>query len=178
MIFEQLSIPGAYLIRQKRIKDDRGVFVKTFHEELFRRAGIRMDIRESYYSISHKNVLRGMHFQKPPHHHEKLVFCMQGKVLDVFLDLRKQSPTFGKTASVELSGNEFCAVFLPKGIAHGFLSLEDDSLMYYNVSSVYSPEDDSGILWNSFGFDWKIESPVMSMRDRNFAAFSPNLCEF
>lgn len=178
MIFEDLSIPGAFLIRQKRFSDDRGVFVKTFHEGLFREAGIDVEFRESFYSTSHRNVLRGMHFQLPPQDHEKLVFCMHGKVLDVFLDLRKASPTFGKAASVELSGAEPSAVFLPKGIAHGFLSLEDDSLMYYKVSTVHSPVHDAGILWNSFGFDWGIEAPILSVRDRGFAAFDPEASGF
>lgn len=178
MNFEELPISGAYLIHQKRFEDDRGVFVKTFHDGLFRDVGIDVAFRESFYSTSHRNVLRGMHFQRPPQHHEKLVFCMRGRVLDVFLDLRKASPSFGKAASVELSGKEPCAVFLPKGIAHGFLSLEDDSLMYYKVSTVHSPEHDAGVLWNSFGYDWGIEAPIMSPRDRGFSGFDPESSGF
>ncbi len=164
-------LPGCFLLKPKRVEDARGVFVKTYHEGLYRELGIQMEIREEFYSVSRKGVVRGMHFQLPPHEHDKLVYCTRGIVHDVLLDLRK-GPGYGQVASVDISEVSGHTVFIPKGVAHGFVSLTDEALMLYKTSTVHMPESDGGILWNSFGFDWGIDMPVLSARDQQHQALA------
>ena len=145
-------LPGCFLLQPKRFEDQRGSFVKTHHEGQSETLGVNLDIKEEFYSVSHKNVVRGMHFQLPPHAHEKLVYCTRGVVTDVLLDLR-QGPVYGKVASAELSGNNAYLVFIPKGIAHGFAALTAEALMLYKTTTVHAPQSDCGIRWDSFGFE-------------------------
>jgi dTDP-4-dehydrorhamnose 3,5-epimerase len=159
------SLPGCVEIRPFFAQDDRGTFVKTFHAERFIEAGLPVDWREEFYSSSRKGVIRGMHFQTPPHDHEKLVYCMQGRVLDVVVDLRRHSPTYGRHVAVELDAAKGHGLMIPKGMAHGFLALTDDVLMAYKVTTVHEPANDAGIHWNSFGLDWGIDQPIVSARD-------------
>lgn len=169
--FKELSIKGLYLVSNFLARDERGMFVKTFHENKFHEIGFNDYFKESYYSQSFKNVIRGMHFQISPFDHEKLVYVTAGKILDVVLDLRTKSPTYGKYEIIEL--NEFKhSVFIPKGCAHGFLTLSDKATVVYNVSTVYTPEADKGVLWKSFGFSWPAEYPIVSQRDTSFPHFS------
>lgn len=162
------EISGVYIIKNRIFKDERGTFIKTFHKEEFKKNNLCDEFKESYFSVSQKNVIRGMHFQLPPNDHEKLVYVAKGKVLDVILDLRKESKTFGKSISIELSEENGYSIYIPKGLAHGFKSLEDNTIMVYNVTTVYNQESDYGILWNSFQFDWKAINPIMSERDKSF----------
>jgi dTDP-4-dehydrorhamnose 3,5-epimerase len=167
--FQELAIPDVYLIENFIAKDDRGLFVKTFHQKKLAELGLAVEFKESYYSQSVKSVIRGMHFQAPPHDHEKLVYVTQGTILDVILDLRANSPTYGKAVSMEL--NEFGhSVFIPKGCAHGFLALSKEATVVYNVTTVYSKVADKGVLWNSFGFNWPVNDPIISARDQSFPA--------
>ncbi len=166
--FEALPLVGAFLITMPRFADDRGVFVKPFNEATFGQAGIEFTLRESYYSTSAKDVIRGMHFQLPPHQHSKVVFCPQGAILDVIVDLRKESTTYGQYYAHELSADNHKAYFIPEGFAHGFKALTDDAMTYYLVSSGYNKESDTGILYNSFGFDWGVDNPIISERDLSF----------
>ncbi|MCB9047534.1 MAG: dTDP-4-dehydrorhamnose 3,5-epimerase family protein [Chitinophagales bacterium] len=163
---------GAFVIDLPAFFDDRGSFVKTFHETTLAQHGIQFSLKESYFSLSKKDVIRGMHFQTPPHQHAKIVFCPQGAILDVIVDLRKSSATYGRYYAQELSGENHKAYYIPKGFAHGFKSLTDDAITYYLVSSEYSKEHDTGILYNSFGYDWEVDSPVISERDMSFPALS------
>jgi dTDP-4-dehydrorhamnose 3,5-epimerase len=112
-----------------------------------------------------------MHFQVPPHHHSKIVFCPQGAILDVIVDLRKSSPTYGHYHAEELSADNHKAYYIPEGFAHGFRSLTDDAITYYLVSTEYSQEHDTGIRYDSIGFDWGVDKPVVSDRDLSFASF-------
>lgn len=157
-----------FVIKSSVFTDERGVFIKTFHNEFFRSIGLQTNFREEYYSISNKNVIRGMHFQTPPCDHEKLVYCVMGRVLDVIIDLRKNSDSFGQFYSIELTGSDGKIIFIPKGFAHGFCSLEDNSVMMYKVSAEYSQKNDTGIKWDSFGFQWPIKDPILSERDQSF----------
>ncbi|WP_244613344.1 dTDP-4-dehydrorhamnose 3,5-epimerase family protein [Methylosinus sp. Ce-a6] len=147
--------------------------MKTFHAETFAQLGVDFEVREEFYTTSCKGVLRGMHFQIPPHHHDKLVCCMRGRVLDVLLDLRAGAG-YGASAAVELSGDNCYEIYVPKGVAHGFLSLADDTLMLYKTSTIHAPSADRGIRWNSFGFDWGVDDPIVSRRD----AEHPSLTDF
>lgn len=159
---------GAFVIDLPAFNDERGSFVKTFHEATMLEHGIQFKLKESYFSLSKKDVIRGMHFQLPPHHHSKIVFCPQGAILDVIIDLRKDSKTFGQYYAQELSAENHKAYYIPKGFAHGFKALTDDAITYYLVSSEYSKEHDTGILYNSFDFDWETDDPVISERDLSF----------
>ena len=168
----ELEIPGCYLIQPNIFRDARGTFVKTYNWDVCREFGMEFELREEFYSVSEENVLRGMHFQIPPADHEKMVFCPKGKVRDVILDIRSDSPTFGRHLAFDLNESNGIQLFLAKGIAHGFLSLESGSLMVYKTSSVYAPDLDSGIKWDSFGCDWRTENPMVSPRDNQFPHFS------
>lgn len=171
-------LPGAHLLQPKVFTDQRGEFVKTFHYGMFADLGIPFTPVEEFFSTSRKNVLRGMHFQLPPHDHAKVVYCIAGRVLDVMLDLRKASRFFGCAVAVELSGINRHQLFMPPGLAHGFLALEDQSVMVYQTSSVHSPEHDAGIHWDSFGFAWPVADPVTSVRDENFPRFANFVSQF
>jgi dTDP-4-dehydrorhamnose 3,5-epimerase len=166
--FETLPLEGAYLITLPEFTDERGVFVKPFNNGAFQQAGINFNLKESYYSFSKKDVIRGMHFQLTPHHHSKVVYCPHGAILDVIIDLRKDSATYGQYYAHELSANNHMAYFIPEGFAHGFKALTDDAMTYYLVSSEYNKDADTGILYNSFGYDWSLENPIISARDLSF----------
>jgi dTDP-4-dehydrorhamnose 3,5-epimerase len=150
--------------------DIRGGFIKIFNEDTFNELGVKMDFAETYYSISHKDTIRGMHFQMPPFEHDKLIHVIKGSVVDIVLDLRKDSPTFKQYTEIKLTGNKPKSIYIPKGFAHGFKALEDNTIMLYNVSSGYSSEHDCGIRWDSIGYDWAVEEPIISERDRTFAS--------
>jgi dTDP-4-dehydrorhamnose 3,5-epimerase len=166
MDFEPLGLPGAWLVQARVLHDARGSFVKAFHAPTFAARGLRTDWREDYVSSSHLGVLRGMHFQTPPADHAKLVFCTAGAVLDLVLDLRRGSPTYGEHRAVTLSAENGFGLYIPSGLAHGFLSVSALSTMHYKVTSVHAPEHDAGIAWNSFGFPWPTNDPRLSDRDR------------
>jgi len=170
--FIESRLIGCKLIEASIFHDKRGTFQKIYHENEFQNNGSSMLFREQYFTSSGKGVLRGMHFQLPPHDHCKLITCLTGSVLDVILDLRKDSKTYGQTDSFILSADSGKAVFLPVGFAHGFLSLEENSGMLYNTSTVYNPSSDRGIMWNSFDYNWPIKEPNLSDRDDNHIHFN------
>lgn len=159
-------------IEFEKLKDNRGYFTKTFNIELFNLSGIYMPIEEEYFTYSTKNVFRGLHFQIPPKAIDKLVFCVNGRVNDYVVDLRKNSPTFGQYACFELDGEKPKAIFIPVGFAHGFHVLSDSALMQYKVSKVYDKDCDTGISYNSFEFAKDIINPILSNRDKTFVNFS------
>lgn len=170
--FEETPLKGVFTITLPAFFDVRGSFVKPYNEEAFLEAGISFQLRESYFSFSKKDVIRGMHFQLPPHQHSKIVYCPNGAILDVIIDLRKGSPTYGQYYAQELSAENHKAYFIPEGFAHGFKALTDNAMTYYLVSSGYNKESDTGILYNSLGFDWGIENPVISERDLSFTSLT------
>jgi len=161
-------IPGCLQLLPDVLRDERGSFVKTFHQDVFRENGLATDFAEEYYSVSYKRVLRGLHFQRPPKDHVKLVYCVTGTVLDAVLDLRLGSPTYGEHAAIELSAEKGNLLYIPKGLAHGFYTKSDLAVMLYKVTTVYAPEHDTGVLWNSAGIQWADEEPILSSRDRGF----------
>lgn len=164
-------LPGCWLIGPKLFEDARGRFVKTLQASFLDKRGLAFEMREEFYSTSRTGVLRGMHFQLPPHDHTKFVSCLQGEVLDVLLDLRA-GKGYGRVASATLSAEEARSIYIPTGIAHGFLSRQDDSLMVYKTSTEHSPSHDAGIRWDSFGFDWGRGDLIVSERDRAHPGFS------
>jgi dTDP-4-dehydrorhamnose 3,5-epimerase len=165
-----LGLPGCFELRPKVLEDARGTFIKTYHEGWFRELGLRTDWREEYFTASRRGVVRGMHFQAPPCQHAKLVTCAAGEALDVVLDLRP-GPFYGRAVSRTLSPGRPTLLYLPEGVAHGFLALADETLLHYKVTSVHAPDCDRGILWSSIPFDWPVRSPVVSPRDAAFPGF-------
>jgi len=171
MEINKCSVVGCYEILPNVYRDERGVFVKTFHKQTFEVFGLDTTFDECFYSSSKKGVLRGMHFQTPPHEYAKLVYCVEGKVFDAVFDLRKTSATYGKYEIVELDSSKANMLYIPPGLAHGFYTLTERSIMVYKVSAMYSFEHDTGLLWNSLGIPWPDENPIMSDRDRQFLPF-------
>lgn len=171
MKFIKTIINDILIIEQDVFTDNRGSFIKLFNRDIFNRQGLNFKLSESYYSESIKNTIRGMHFQEPPFEHDKIATVIMGKVLDVILDIRKKSLTFGKHFKIELSGENHKSIYIPKGCAHGFLSESDFSIVFYMTSSCYNPQYDKGIRWDSFGCKWPADNPIISNRDRLFPAF-------
>ena len=174
----QTEIPGCFEITPKVLKDERGTFVKTFHQEIFKANGLETHFTEEYYSFSKKRVLRGLHFQLPPLDHIKFVYCVSGRVLDAVVDLRIGFPTYGEFETFELSAEKANMLYIPKGLAHGFYVLSESAIMVYKVTTVYSPEHDTGILWNSVGIPWPDEKPIISQRDSRFISFADSKSPF
>ena len=168
MNIKPLKIDGLYQIVPRVFEDNRGAFVKQFQSNIFKESGINFQLKEQYFSVSHRGVVRGMHFQIPPHDHDKLVYCITGSVFDVAVDLRTNSPSYGKHVSIILESNKYNALFIPKGFAHGFCSLENNSCMVYNVSTEYEPESDRGIRFDSCGVNWPLDDVISNKRDLNF----------
>lgn len=164
----ETNIKGAFIIENNFFCDDRGKFLKLYNNEIFEKFNLNTEFKESYFSISNKDVIRGMHFQIPPFEHEKLVSVISGKILDVIIDLRKDSKTYGKYFEILLSSENTKSIYIPKGVAHGFKSLEDNTIVLYSVTSVYNKECDYGIKYDSFNFNWNVKDPILSNRDKNF----------
>jgi dTDP-4-dehydrorhamnose 3,5-epimerase len=173
-------LPGVKVLKPFVFEDARGFFVKPFHEDQLAALGIRMNVREEFYSSSSVGVLRGMHYQAPPHDHQKLIYCSHGRVMDVILDLRKDSSTFGKAVGVELSSVNRHVIYVPVGFAHGFVSMAADTCMVYKTDKVHAITHDRGILWNSIDFAWDqyCQSPIISDRDGKHPAFAEVMSPF
>jgi len=171
MKIRKTKIPGCYEIHPVVFKDERGSFVKTLNNEIFRNNGIETTFAEEYYTVSRKGVLRGLHFQNPPMAHKKIVYCPIGEVIDAVLDLRKGSPTYGQYLIFNLSAEEANIIYIPEGLAHGFYAKTETVLMIYKTTTLYTPELDSGILWNSAGIPWPALDPIISKRDASFIPF-------
>ena len=172
MQITETNIPGCYEITPRIFKDRRGSFVKTFHQEIFSDRQLETNFAEEYYSISVQNVLRGLHFQLPPQEHTKIVYCVRGQVIDAVVDLRVGSPTYGKFETFDVNADKANIIYIPPGLAHGFYVTSKTAIMMYKVSTVYSPQEDTGILWNSVGISWPSTNPIMSKRDGSFLTFS------
>ena len=174
LVFARLDLPGCYAVDVSSSEDARGRFVKVFHASSFAAHGLATDFAEEFYTVSRYGVLRGMHVQLPPHAHAKLVHCMSGTILDVLLDLRVGSPTFGQHRAFELTGARPRALYIAPGVAHGFHTVSEEATVLYNVTSVHAPASDAGVRWDSFGMTWPSASPILSVRDRAL----PGLAEF
>lgn len=170
----ETQLKGVRIIEPKDFQDERGGFVKIFHQASWLEANLPFQLAESYYSTSRKQVIRGMHFQTPPADHTKLVYVTNGAILDVVLDIRAGSPSYGQYISLEVSAENHKMIYIPAGFAHGFMALTDNACVTYLQTTMHSPEHDQGIRFDSFGFDWGISQPIISKRDQQF----PSLAEF
>jgi dTDP-4-dehydrorhamnose 3,5-epimerase len=161
-----------YLIKYGSFVDERGEFVKTIHAETFMDHNLEYKFSESFYSISNKDVIRGMHYQLPPADHVKLVYVVTGSIIDVVLDIRSNSATFGQFFSTKLSASNRHGLYIGKGFAHGFLALDDNTTVEYHTTSSQNRELEAGVKFDSFGFDWAVHNPIISSRDLNFPTLS------
>jgi dTDP-4-dehydrorhamnose 3,5-epimerase len=165
----KLSMEGLQLITPKKFGDARGFFSETYNAKAFKAAGIALDFVQDNQSLSADHgTIRGLHFQTPPFAQDKLVRVLRGSILDIAVDLRRNSPTCGQWISVELSAENWNQLLVPIGFAHGFCTLEPNTEVLYKVTNYYSPEHDKGILWNDpdLGIPWPIETAVLSDKDR------------
>jgi dTDP-4-dehydrorhamnose 3,5-epimerase len=162
------KLPEVKLIEQFRHNDARGAFVKNFQVNIFKENGINFELKESFYSTNNKNVLRGFHYHEAPYEHAKIVFCTQGQILDVAIDIRKESPTFGEYVSEVLSFENNKSLYIPKGFAHGFLTLSETATVFYLVDGVYHSEADKGILYSSINIEWPSTEIITNERDKSF----------
>ena len=170
MNFIKTDIPEVVIMEPKVFGDDRGYFVETFRKDKLQEfIGYKINFCQDNESKSKKGVLRGLHYQLPPFAQTKLVRVIKGKVLDVAIDIRKSSPTFGKYVAVELSEENKRQLLVPRGFAHGFLTLEDDTIFAYKVDSYYSPECDRGIAYNdkTIGIDWILPTEELLLSDKD-----------
>ena len=167
MNITKTDIEGLIIIEPQIFKDSRGAFFESWNAKKFKQLGISEDFVQDNQSVSSKGVLRGLHFQNPPYAQAKLVRVIEGSVLDVAVDLRKNSTTYGMHVSVILSGQNNKSFFIPKGFAHGFLSLEDNTVFNYKCSDYYNKESEGSLLWNDedLKIDWQIDNPLISEKD-------------
>jgi dTDP-4-dehydrorhamnose 3,5-epimerase len=163
----ETKIPGLLIIKPQVFEDDRGYFFESYNLEKFESAGIDVRFIQDNESKSQKGVLRGLHFQNPPHAQGKLVRVMRGAVLDVAVDIRKDSPTYGQWESIVLSGDNKMMYWIPAGLAHGFLTLEDDTIFFYKCTKTYNKESEGSIRWNDpdLNIDWGTNNPLLSEKD-------------
>lgn len=176
MQIEELSLPGAFTLTPKRFGDERGFFSETYNAQAFEAVAPGVTFVQDNHSLSRDvGVLRGLHFQLPPHAQGKLVRVPKGRVLDVIVDLRKGSPTYGKHESVELSAENWKQLWAPPGFAHAFCTLEPDTEFCYKVTSLYAPESDSGIAFDDpdLAIEWPFEKDklILSEKDHKLQAF-------
>lgn len=171
---EPSGIPGCVLVRLERHEDRRGDFLKVLQRDVFAELGLDPTVAEVYWSTSHRGVVRGLHFQTPPSDHAKTVNVIRGAIHDVVVDLRVGSPAYGQPMTVTLAADVPGALHVPRGCAHGFQALSDDTVVAYMVGSEHAPGHDTGIRWDSVAAHWPIVETVVSERD---AAF-PGLAEF
>jgi len=165
---EKLSLDGLMLIDLKSYKDDRGFFVERFKENIFADLGIKNNFVQDNFSRSAPRVLRGLHYQADPAQ-AKLVTCMRGKILDVAVDIRKNSKTFGQSVQVVLDGDNPQWLFMPAGFAHGFCVLENETAdIFYKVDGYYNPKTEGCIVWNDpdIKIDWPVRNPLLSPKDQ------------
>lgn len=162
-------IDGLLVIEPQVFSDSRGYFVETYNEQRYRAAGIDAQFVQDNQSCSSYGVVRGLHFQRPPYSQAKLVCCTVGRVLDVAVDLRKASPTFGQWFGVELSDENKRQFFIPKGFAHGFSVLSDKAIFTYKCDTLYHPESDGGILLSDpdLAIDWQIPEEIRILSDKD-----------
>jgi dTDP-4-dehydrorhamnose 3,5-epimerase len=171
LIVQETSIQQCCIVEFPKHDDTRGSFQRKNCESSFRLAGLNFEWRQCNVSINHKKAtFRGFHYQENPFEEIKLVTCVKGRIQDVIIDIRKDSPTFRKAFSFELNEHDNISLYISKGVAHGYLTLEDDTVVLYHVSADYSKEKTRGILWSdsSINIDWRIMPEIISEADKNW----------
>ena len=171
MKYLETSVQGCFIIEPDRFDDERGYFSKIWDHKEFAQRGLSTDFAQFNLAYNHKaGTLRGMHFQTAPHEEVKLVRCTRGAVFDVIIDLRLKSPTHLKWSGVELTEENYRTYYVPKGCAHGYITLTDKAEVTYNVSTAYAPQSANGVRWNDsvFGIKWPMQPAVINARDNTY----------
>lgn len=168
------AIEGLLIIQPTVFEDSRGYFFESYNKKNFLQEGINVDFVQDNQSLSQKGVLRGLHFQAPPFAQGKLVRVITGSVLDVAVDIRKDSPTYGKHHAIELSESNKTMFYIPEGFAHGFLTLEDNTIFSYKCTNYYNKASEGTLLWNDeqLGINWKTNTPSLSEKDKGGEMFN------
>ncbi len=175
MEVSETGIPGLVVVKPKVFGDHRGFFLETHSRRAFAEAGLDYDfVQDNHARSGPKGVLRGLHFQRPPATQAKLVWVVRGAVFDVVVDLRQGSPTYGRWYGIELTEDNFLRLMVPRGFAHGYVTLTENAEFMYKVDAYYSPADDAGIAWNDpeIGIDWPVTDPILSAKDAAQAPLS------
>ena len=180
MKISDCHIPGILIIEPNVFADSRGYFFESYNKEVFQIAGITEEFIQDNQSLSQKNVLRGLHFQNPPFAQAKLVRIIKGAVLDVAVDIRKNSPTYGKYIAMELNEKNKTMLYIPTGFAHGFLTLENDTIFSYKCSKTYNKESEGSILWcdKTLNIQWNCTNPIISAKDEIAPNFENFISQF
>lgn len=174
MIFKELTLQGAFLIKFEKKIDERGFFVRTFCKNEFQKQNLCHDFKQDSLSFnSHQGTIRGLHYQDP-NSEIKLLQCLQGEIYDILVDIRKESPTYGKWISITLKENDVTALYIPKGIVHGFQTLKENTLLHYKISEYYDSGSARGIRWNDpfLAIKWPLSISQISTRDESYDDFS------
>jgi dTDP-4-dehydrorhamnose 3,5-epimerase len=178
MIFKETKIKGAYLIDLEKNEDERGFFARSFCLQEFKEHGIDFNIAQCNISFNKKKgTLRGMHYQSTPFEEAKLVSCIKGRIYDVIIDLRKDSATYCQWLALELREQDYRILYVPKGFAHGFQTLESNSVVFYQMSEFYHPECARGIRWDDplFLIEWPSNDQIISAKDRTYPLYIKNI---
>lgn len=181
MLITKGKFNGIYIIELKPFIDERGFFMRTYDENIFIENGIvRKWVQENHSKSLKKGIIRGLHFQLPPYSETKLVRCIRGRIQDVFVDLRKNSKTFGKWDSLELSDDNFKCVLIPKGFAHGFCTLTENCEVVYKIDNYYLKEKECGLIWNDVNLNikWETDDPYISDKDKNNITFEEFILKY
>ena len=181
MIKEDTKIEGLVVIETRKFEDNRGYFYESYNLSKYQELiGESISFVQDNISVSAKNVLRGLHFQNPPHAQGKLVSVLKGSVLDVAVDIRKDSKTYGKYKSIVLSAENGLQFWIPPGFAHGFLALEDDTIFSYKCTNNYHPESEESLMWDDadLAIDWRINNPIISSKDQLSGFFNTFVSKF
>jgi dTDP-4-dehydrorhamnose 3,5-epimerase len=167
MKITDVNIEGLKIIEPSLFKDERGMFFESYNKEQFVKAGINDNFIQDNQSLSNKGVLRGLHYQNGIHAQAKLVRVIKGSVIDIAVDLRKHSKTFGQHFSIELNDRNNLMFYIPVGFAHGFIALEDDTIFFYKCSALYNKQAEAGIIWNdnTLNINWGESKPIISEKD-------------
>jgi dTDP-4-dehydrorhamnose 3,5-epimerase len=174
MLFTATPLPGAFVIEPERLEDSRGFFARTWCQREYEARSLTSRLVQCSISSSNKKgTLRGIHYQIAPYEEAKLVRCTSGAIFDVIVDLRPQSPTFRQHFSAILTALNHVSLFIPEGVAHGFLTMEDNTEVFYQMSEFHSPKHARGVRWNdpAFGVEWPLTPVIMSERDRGYPDF-------
>ncbi len=173
MQLQETGFEGLLILQPKLFKDDRGVFYESWNESTFVNLGLDIHFTQENHSVSHKNVLRGLHFQKTPHTQGKLVRVTRGQALDIVVDLRKKSKTYGQHYKLILCSNKANMMWIPSGFAHGFVALENNTVFQYKCDAIYNPNSEQCLIWNDpkLGIDWGIDKPIISSKDKKGKRF-------
>jgi dTDP-4-dehydrorhamnose 3,5-epimerase len=181
MEVKPLKLEGAFEITFNRIGDARGYFMETYSQRVFDEHGLQTNwIQENQSLSTQLHTIRGLHFQKPPFAQAKLVRVVRGEILDVLVDLRKDSKTYGVWDAVKLSEENCKAAYIPQGFAHGFCTLTDSAVVQYKIDNAYAPQSEMGIRWDDLdiGIDWNVEKPILSDKDTNLPFFKDFVSPF